>query len=368
MVTQNRNLERKLELSPVSKVNEVVEQNPSVTKTELMSVKRIDVNFLKEMRKLVLVLTFVATGFCAKAQLNITSNGKVGIGRNPVYKFEVGGEAKFSAGWMGLIIGWSSDNYCPAIYSEYNNYLWLGRPDRWINHIWTYQIDYQNITKYSDLRLKENIEYCSSILPKIQQIQTYTFNYNDIYFRDFTSEQKQKAQRKEFGFIAQEFEKIFPELVYAPDSLREYYGIDYVSLIPLLVEAIKEQQIQIESLQKMLAECCSSKNNPTQKRNTFINDNEEGIKNEVQKGKLYDNVPNPFNMSTEIKFEIPDNTASAQLMICNLNGVELKSYKLNQKGIGSITIQGSEFAAGIYLYTLLINNQIVDTKKMVLTK
>jgi len=88
----------------------------------------------------------------------------------------------------------------------------------------------------------------------------------------------------------------------------------------------------------------------------------------MQKGKLYDNVPNPFSVNTEIRFEIPDNAISAQLMICNLNGIELKSYNLTQKGLGNVIIQGSELAAGIYLYTLLINNQIIDTKKMVLTK
>ena len=79
-------------------------------------------------------------------------------------------------------------------------------------------------------------------------------------------------------------------------------------------------------------------------------------------------MPNPFSLNTEIKFEIPDNATSAQLMICNLNGVELKSYHITQKKLGSVIIQGAEFSAGIYLYILLINNQIIDTKKMVLTK
>ena len=323
------------------------------------------------MKKILLffALLLVTTTAMAQNQFKISANGNVGIGDVPhsTYSLQVGGQSRFASGWIGLILGWSSDNYCPAIYTEQNNALWLGRSDRWANHLWAYAIDYQSMIKLSDFKLKENIESCPSILPKIKQIQTYTFNYNDTYFKDFTPEQKQKAQRKEFGVIAQELEKIFPELVYAPDSLREYYGVDYVGMIPLLVEAIKEQQTQIESLQKMLSECCSLKNSPIQKSNTSIN-NEEVIETKMQKGKLYDNIPNPFSVNTEIKFEIPDNAVSAQLMICNLNGTELKSYILTQKGLGSIIIQGSEFAAGIYLYTLLINNQIVDTKKMVLTK
>jgi hypothetical protein len=38
------------------------------------------------------------------------------------------------------------------------------------------------------------------------------------------------------------------------------------------------------------------------------------------------------------------------------------------RGAGSIIIQAQELQAGMYMYTLLVNNAIVDTKKMILTK
>jgi hypothetical protein len=49
------------------------------------------------------------------------------------------------------------------------------------------------------------------------------------------------------GFIAQELKEVFPELVYQETDSSEY-SINYIGLIPILVEALKEQQILIEEL------------------------------------------------------------------------------------------------------------------------
>ena len=52
----------------------------------------------------------------------------------------------------------------------------------------------------------------------------------------------------QFGFIAQEFEQVIPELVKTDKD--GYKSIDYVKVTPVLVEAIKEQQQQIESVKQ----------------------------------------------------------------------------------------------------------------------
>ena len=51
-----------------------------------------------------------------------------------------------------------------------------------------------------------------------------------------------------FGFIAQDFQQIFPELVQTDKD--GYLCIDYIAFIPVLTEAIKEQQATIETLQE----------------------------------------------------------------------------------------------------------------------
>jgi len=178
--------------------------------------------------------------------------------------------------------------------------------------------------------------------------------------------------KETFGLIAQELEKVFPELVSVPTSESGYYAVNYNGMIPVLLEAIKEQQIQIEKLQtkvdKQASEMMMLKGqNETNykvnnlQNNLFVNEN-------IESGRLFQNTPNPFSVKTEIRFEIPKNSTSAKLLIHDMQGAEIKSYPITKKGEGNIVIQGSELQAGMYMYTLLINNMIVDTKRMVLTK
>lgn len=266
------------------------------------------------MKKIIFLIGITAT-INLHGQIKVTNVGNVGIGNNsPSYKLDVNGTSRFSPGRVALYIGLSTDNYCPAIYTDYNNYLWLGRSDRWLNHIWCYKIDYQIITKYSDKKLIENIEICSNVLPKIRKINTYTYKYNDNYFKDFTIEQKQKAQKKEFGFISEELNEIFPELVFQSDS--GIMSIDYVSMVPILTAAIKEQQIVIDAqslkikvLDDRLKKIEGNSNsngtlNSTSKastdttpsnRNLEVTNNLTGLTNTF----LYQNNPNPFSERTD---------------------------------------------------------------------
>jgi len=353
------------------------------------------------MKKFFLFFTLFTIGTTLTAQIKVTSTGNVGIGTiTPTHKLHVVGDARFLPGWIGLTVGWSSDNYCPAIYTDYNNYMWIGRPDRWSNHIWSYSVTYQNLWNYSDIRLKENIEPCSAILSKIKQIQVYTYNYNDIYYNDFTPEQKQKDQRKRFGVIAQELEEIFPELVNKPDLLSEYYGVDYVGMIPILVEAIKEQQNIIENLQSeiqkevilrqgtdsntiidelwqkveylenALIECCHT--TPYKSKGIDENNNIQqhifGNPTETDEMKLYQNAPNPFNEHTSIQCYIPPTIKKVELCIYNMQGAQVKCLTVSEKGIVSVQIQAGHLAAGVYTYLLIGDGKASDAKQMILTK
>jgi hypothetical protein len=84
--------------------------------------------------------------------------------------------------------------------------------------------------------------------------------------------------------------------------------------------------------------------------------------------KLYQNAPNPFTHSTIVRYYIPDGSQNPSLIVSNLQGNVLKSYKLNSGGTQSITINGGELSAGAYFYTLFINGREVDSKKMILTR
>jgi len=95
-----------------------------------------------------------------------------------------------------------------------------------------------NVTAYSDINLKKNIEVIPNALDKVMQLRGVTFDRKDIE----TSRQS--------GVIAQEVEKVLPEVV---DTNEEgIKSVAYGNLVGLLIEAIKEQQISINNLESRL--------------------------------------------------------------------------------------------------------------------
>ena len=119
-----------------------------------------------------------------------------------------------------------------------------------------------NITAYySDERLKENIKPIPSALSKLLALRGVTFNSNK------TAEQYGYTDKKEqIGVIAQEVEKVLPQIVVpAPFDIAQdedgneysksgenYKTVQYDKLVPLLIEAIKEQQETIINLQRRI--------------------------------------------------------------------------------------------------------------------
>ena len=95
----------------------------------------------------------------------------------------------------------------------------------------------------SDKKLKDNVSVILKPIEKVKQISGYEFDWNnkqDIY------------QGHDFGVIAQEVEKVMPELVRT--NSNGFKGVKYEKIVPLLIESIKEQQKQIDELKKKLEE------------------------------------------------------------------------------------------------------------------
>ena len=93
----------------------------------------------------------------------------------------------------------------------------------------------------SDIRLKENIEPITNALDKVSQIGGYTFNY------------KKNPDVRMTGVIAQEVEKVLPEVIYTTTDINsdeENLAVRYENMIGLLVEAIKELKTEVEELKK----------------------------------------------------------------------------------------------------------------------
>jgi trimeric autotransporter adhesin len=66
--------------------------------------------------------------------------------------------------------------------------------------------------------------------------------------------------------------------------------------------------------------------------------------------------------------ELPEVTRQASVIIYNLEGKQLKNIKVNDRGAAAVKISGSEFNPGMYLYALVADGKVVDTKRLILTK
>jgi hypothetical protein len=93
----------------------------------------------------------------------------------------------------------------------------------------------------SDKRLKDNIKTISNPISKILQISGYTFNWN---------EKQDTYKGQDVGVVAQEIEKVLPEIV--EERENGYKAVKYEKIVPLLIEAIKDQQKQIDELKNKL--------------------------------------------------------------------------------------------------------------------
>jgi hypothetical protein len=102
------------------------------------------------------------------------------------------------------------------------------------------------IVPASDIRLKHNFEQINDALGIIKKLNPlkYDFRYDELKEMGLPKE-------RQIGLIAQEVEKVLPELVSEISEAKDktkYKGLNYTGLIPILIKAMQEQQSEIEKL------------------------------------------------------------------------------------------------------------------------
>lgn len=190
------------------------------------------------------------------------TTGVVGIGIVPpvfsTYELEVKGNVKMipNGSIEGFII--INSGIEPQILPTSNNFGYLGDVTSRI-----YQGHFTNMTVYgtftntSDRRIKENILPLSGALDKVLQLSGKTYDYTKEYmfgdaeYPEAKTLELEKSRKNKIGFIAQELEEVLPELV-KTDPETDLKSVDYIGVIPILVESIKEQQTMIDDLQREL--------------------------------------------------------------------------------------------------------------------
>ena len=230
----------------------------------------------------------------------------------------------------------------------------------------------------------------------IQQLRPISYEVKRNSLQTFLGEKREtetelKASgartysRRSIGFVAQEVEKLLNDNGYTPIGIeppqneKDHYRIRYSEFVVPLVKAVQELSKENEQ-QKQLFE---RQIVDLRKKLQVMKDKVEGTsttssrtsqsatassQSSLEGFSLQQNVPNPFDQSTTIRATVPQNVQRAKIVVYNMQGLELESYPLTGRGNTSVEIVGGQFPAGLYLYALIADGQVIDTKKMALEK
>ncbi len=222
---------------------------------------------------------------------------------------------------------------------------------------------------FSDQKFKTDVATIENPMERIMKMRGTSYVFNAP-----SAGVGQKGYTQ-LGFIAQELEQVVPEAVVKGDD--GVYAVNYNSITPLLVEGIKVQQNEIvtqreqiatqqqriETLEAQVA-ALTKASNGTAPTGTF----QDQLPVNPALGNLQQNVPNPFNQQTVINFTVAENAGVAMLTIYDLNGRQIRSEQLNQRGAGQFVINANELAPGMYIYALIVDGKAADSKRMIVTE
>ncbi|MBC8753206.1 tail fiber domain-containing protein [Kordia sp. YSTF-M3] len=221
----------------------------------------------------------------------------------------------------------------------------------------------------SDKKLKDNIKNEENVLDKLAQLDavTYTFKPND---------QLNLPSELQHGFLAQNLEEVFPELVTTINKpildkenkqtgIYEYKAVNYTGLISVLTSSLQElNEKATASIDELNEKVASLESQLEELRGEAGSSKENKLDNAGEVGfSMEQNRPNPFTDQTVVNYTLPSNT-KATIAVVDLSGKFIKEYNLsNQKG--QLTINSSDIGKGIFIYTLISDNEVMISKKMI---
>lgn len=242
-----------------------------------------------------------------------------------------------------------------------------------------YPLRAEGLLLTSDERLKDNISNVEQALEIVSALNGVTFNYapktspmegykarneyeqkyKDKFDRYYDNLNSERRKALHYGLVAQEVEKILPDLVHKDKN--GMLSVDYIGVIPLLINAIKELKNRLEIIECEQNASGEDYNAPlvTSSLSSLMHSNKLEI--------LSQNDPNPFTSDTCIRFQLPNGVRKGAIYIYDLQGKQIKRIDVDDT-LTSVIINGGDLSAGMYIYSLIANGKELASKKMILTK
>ena len=191
--------------------------------------------------KAILVLVVLSACTIANAQVKYDSNGKLTIGDTTPYEFY-----GITAYGGGIYLKSKTSNFfqidvTPAatrLASHYDQVVFYNTKTSTFN-----SIQVKNVYNYSDARAKTNVQSLTNGLGYIRQLRPVSYTFSDNSDKNLY---RTGGNGNEIGLLAQEVEKVLPNVVITdPDGNKL---INYTAIIPVMIDAIKTLQTEIEEL------------------------------------------------------------------------------------------------------------------------
>jgi hypothetical protein len=199
----------------------------------------------QSLKALALFVVLAMASSSASAQIKVAANGKVGLCTSTTSSSDgvyVVGSMLFASTY-GSSLRISSYYTTPTLAPMANNTGYLGTSSLQFNEIRGQYHYATGVLLTSDKRFKENFRSIEKPLDKILKMngQEYDFILDESDTTGTKEEQQKRATMKKdkMGFIAQELKEVLPEAVVYEEAEDRYY-IDYIAVIPVIVEAMKE--------------------------------------------------------------------------------------------------------------------------------
>ncbi|MFK7799819.1 MAG: tail fiber domain-containing protein [Aureispira sp.] len=247
---------------------------------------------------------------------------------------------------------------------------------------------YQSWSNVSDGRFKNDVQEDVMGLKFINALRPVSYELDLAAIDEFLGvergEQAKKTTRKthQTGFIAQEVEATAQKLgfeqfsgVDAPKHDNDHYGLRYAEFVVPLVKSVQELSAQneaqtatIDELKALVQQQQAQINQLL--GNTTTNSNSTNTNSTLTStaAQLYQNVPNPHKGQTQIKVFVPQTSGKAFLQVTDLSGKQLIFKDIATNGETVITLHTQALTAGMYLYSLVVDQEVVATKKMVIVQ
>ena len=229
----------------------------------------------------------------------------------------------------------------------------------------------QGLLIQSDERLKEDVAPVEEVLQSLEGLTPVSYRLKSHRYPEgqtFSNKPEEAAMleryyreldkgSERYGFLAQNVQEVFPELVHT--DMNGYMSVDYIGLIPILVQSINELRAELAAIKG-------------EQDDDALRAPAQSGQDELQAGltsaKLYQNAPNPWSSETVIRYTLPQSVATADIYIYDMQGTQLKRIPAQGRGESQVTLTAHDLNAGMYLYALVADGALVDSKQMILTK